>query len=96
MIVKSLPRLFSLNVFLDHSDDDLGHIYQIVFHLPFLKYFKLNILEYQKLNFNLPIATNKEFSSIEYLVIHHHLTLNNNLLIYFLIHLDLLICVVLM
>ncbi|CAF1159732.1 unnamed protein product [Rotaria magnacalcarata] len=74
--LKSFSRLSSLTIFLNHCDNDLGHIYQIIFHLPFLKYFKLNILEYENVNFNLSIATDNEFSFIEYLVIHHHLTLN--------------------
>ncbi|CAF4365997.1 unnamed protein product [Rotaria sp. Silwood2] len=74
--LKSLPRLFSLTVFLDHCDDDLGDIYRVVFHLSYLKYFKLNISDYQALNLNIPIATNAQFSSIEYLVIYHRLTLN--------------------
>ncbi|CAF4019592.1 unnamed protein product [Rotaria sp. Silwood1] len=69
--LKSLPRLFSLTVFLDHCDDDLGDIYRVVFHISYLKYFKLNISDYQELNLNIPIATNEQFSSIEYLVIDH-------------------------
>jgi len=73
--LKSLPCLFSLTVFLDYCDDGLSDIYQIVYHLPFLKYFKLNILDYHELNLNIPIATNEQFSSIEYLVIYHRLTL---------------------
>ncbi|UJR21074.1 hypothetical protein I4U23_024174 [Adineta vaga] len=74
--LKLLSNLFSLTIFLDHCDDDLEHIYQIIFHLPYLKYFKLNILNYQQLNLNISLATNEQLSSIEYLIIYHRLTLN--------------------
>ncbi|CAF1081131.1 unnamed protein product [Rotaria sordida] len=73
---KSLPCLSSLTVCFGDFDDDLGDVYQFIFHLSSLKYFKLKILEYYRSNLNTPIATNEQFSSLEYLVISHLVYLN--------------------
>ena len=66
----SLPRLFSLTIRIGHNVSDVSKIYQIVFTFPVLKYYKCQIT-----NFNasvlLPFATEKQFSSIEHLVIVH-------------------------
>ena len=69
--LKSLPRFFSLTINLGYCFDDLGDIYQIIFHLPFLKYLKIDISEYDQLNITVPIAVGEQFSPIESLVICH-------------------------
>ncbi|CAF4215326.1 unnamed protein product [Rotaria magnacalcarata] len=74
--LKPLCCLFSLTICLDQCFDDFGDIYQIIFRLPFLKYAKLIISKYEELDINIPIATNKQYSTIEYLVIHHRCSLN--------------------
>ncbi|CAF1507845.1 unnamed protein product, partial [Rotaria sordida] len=62
---KSIPCLSSLTVCFGDFDDDLGDVYQIIFHLSSLKYFKLKILEYYRSNLNIPIAINEQFSSLQ-------------------------------
>lgn len=74
--LKYLPHLFSLTVCLDHCFDDLGDIYQIIFHLSSLKYLKLEISDYEVLDMTIPIATNEQFSSIERLSIYDPCTTN--------------------
>ncbi|UJR21076.1 hypothetical protein I4U23_024176 [Adineta vaga] len=56
---KSLPCLSSLTVNFGNFDDNLGQIYQLIFHLS-LKYFKLRILDYQESYLNIPIATSEQ------------------------------------
>jgi len=69
--LKSLPCLSSLTVCIDNFYDDLADVYQIIFHLSNLKYFKLKILDYQVSHINIPIAIDEQFSSLQYLVISH-------------------------
>jgi hypothetical protein len=73
----SLPRLFSLRIDLKHDNSNhFNQIYQMIFLLPCLKYNKLSILTQEKLNIAIPIATNGQFSTIEYLVLSHICDLN--------------------
>lgn len=74
--LKALPCLFSLTVSLGSCHDDLGDIYLLIFRLPVLKYFKMDIWEHQGIDISVPIATDQEFSSIERLVIHHKCSVN--------------------
>ncbi|CAF1491711.1 unnamed protein product [Rotaria sordida] len=71
----SLPRLFSLTIYYDDDLKDLSNIYQIIFNLPMLNYYKLS---FSSLESFIPIsrATNDQFSSIKYLVIDHCCTLD--------------------
>jgi hypothetical protein len=71
---KSLPHLFLLNICLDYCNDDLAHIYQIIFRLP-LRYLTFDILKHEPSNSTLPMATNEQYSSIEYFTISHYYTL---------------------
>jgi hypothetical protein len=71
----SLPRLFSLTITQLYSLSDLTNIYQIVLALPVLKYYKIsasNLL----VPISLPISTNQQPSTIEYLIIDHCCTFN--------------------
>ncbi|CAF1061443.1 unnamed protein product [Adineta steineri] len=45
--LKSLPRLSSLQIFFDSCEDDIGDIYQLIFQLPFLKYLKVEIDDFE-------------------------------------------------
>ena len=62
------PRLFSLTINIDRDVVDLATIYRIVFVLPILGYYKCKITSCNASVFHL-IATEKQFSSIEHLVI---------------------------
>ncbi|CAF1344341.1 unnamed protein product [Adineta steineri] len=66
-----LPRLFSLtiNYTADHLKD-LTNIYQMVFTLPLLKYFKFASSDVDNPT-SLSPATHKQFSTIEYMVMCH-------------------------
>ena len=74
--LKTLPRLFSLTVALKHCHDNIGDIYHIVFHLPVLKFFKLEVLDYVIPHLIIPIGTKEQYSSIQCLSICHFCTLN--------------------
>jgi hypothetical protein len=52
---------------------NLTDIYRIIFTLPMLKCYELSV-NYTSTSFSLPIATNKQFSPIEYLVLDHYCT----------------------
>lgn len=65
-----LPRLFSLTIRMSHNIPDVSKIYQIVFTFPVLKYYKCQITDFNG-SVLLPFATEKQFSSIEHLVIVH-------------------------
>ncbi|CAF3520128.1 unnamed protein product [Rotaria sp. Silwood1] len=70
-----LPQFYSLNIFLIGQLESFDNIYQLIFHLPFLKY---NSLSYGpwKIPITLPFARNQQFNSIEYLNINIVITLN--------------------
>ncbi|CAF1241103.1 unnamed protein product [Adineta steineri] len=70
-----LPRLFSLTIYLHKTSKDLSYLYKLIFNLPKLKYHKLSFRGL-KINNPLLMATNKQLSTIEYLVIDHICTLN--------------------
>ncbi|CAF0874130.1 unnamed protein product [Adineta steineri] len=74
--LKSLPLLSSLQIVFDSCEDDIGTIYQLIFQLPFLKYLKLDIHDFEISDLTLPMATNKQYSSIEFFVFLHYLTLD--------------------
>ncbi len=74
--LPSLPRLFCLNIeiFMGNVKHlNLTDIYRIIFTLPMLKCCELYV-NYVETSFSLPIATNKQLSSIEYLVLDHYCT----------------------
>ncbi|CAF1219529.1 unnamed protein product [Adineta steineri] len=66
-----LPHLFSLTIhnIKDHSKD-LTNIYQMVFTLPLLKYFKYTTNDVDT-STSLLSTTHKQFSTIEYMVMRH-------------------------
>lgn len=66
-----LPRLFLLIIDVDHDVVDLATLYRIVFTLPVLKYYKCKIKRHDDSVSHL-ITTEKQFSSIEHLVIDYH------------------------
>ncbi|CAF2746932.1 unnamed protein product [Rotaria sp. Silwood2] len=68
--LNSLPQLFSLNIRTIHIIDDLNNIYRLIFVLPTLKYNKLYLYE-NECSISIPIGTEKQFSTIEYLHIAH-------------------------
>jgi hypothetical protein len=74
--LSSLPRLFCLNIeiFMDNVKHfNLTDIYRIIFTLPMLKCYEISV-NYTSTSFSLPIATNKQFSPIEYLILDHYCT----------------------
>ncbi|CAF1276779.1 unnamed protein product [Adineta steineri] len=74
--LKSLPRLFSLTIFIkDNYYHDRGDIYPFIFSLPTLTYNKL-YSSCHTLQINIPHVINQQFSTIEHLVINHCCTLN--------------------
>ncbi|CAF1093101.1 unnamed protein product [Rotaria sordida] len=68
-----LPRLFSLIIDTWSSQKELGNTYQLIFNLPKLKYIKYTAMESNDVDITitLPIATNKQITSIEHLIIDH-------------------------
>ncbi|CAF1514311.1 unnamed protein product [Adineta ricciae] len=73
--IKSLPCLSSLSISLTDSSNDLGFIYQMIFHLP-LKFLQIVIpyMRFSSIHVQNPIMVH--FSSIERLLIHHECTVN--------------------
>ncbi|CAF3255396.1 unnamed protein product [Rotaria sp. Silwood2] len=71
--LNSLPKLFSLNIRTIHTIEDLNNIYQLIFALPKLKYNKLYLYG-NECSISIPMATGKQFSTIEYLDIAHWYT----------------------
>ncbi|CAF3773086.1 unnamed protein product [Rotaria sordida] len=68
-----LPRLFSLIIDPWSIQKDLGNIYRLIFNLPKLTYIKYTAMESNDVDItiSLPIATNEQITSIEYLIIDH-------------------------
>ncbi|CAF4076208.1 unnamed protein product [Rotaria sordida] len=68
-----LPRLFSLTIDTWSIQNDLGDIYRLIFNLQKLKYIKFTSTDSNDydITISLPIATNEQISSIEYLNINH-------------------------
>ncbi|CAF1494211.1 unnamed protein product [Adineta ricciae] len=82
--LKSLPRLFSFQIYFHTVDNYLVDVYQSVFKLRFLKYLKIVVSQYRKENFLLPMATAEQYTSIEFFSFCHRLSLEEliNLLSY--------------
>ncbi|CAF3977205.1 unnamed protein product, partial [Adineta steineri] len=74
--LKSLPRLSSLQIFFDSCEDDIGDIYQLIFQLTFLKYLRLEIDDFEVSDLTLSMATIEQYTSIEFFIFFHYLTLN--------------------
>ena len=71
--LRTLPHLFSLTIYLKKdSSYDLNQIYQVIFHLPILKYNKLSLVNANTSNIIVPPIV----SGIEYLIIDHHCSLD--------------------
>ncbi|CAF2698559.1 unnamed protein product [Rotaria sp. Silwood2] len=66
----SLPRLFSLTINYDDDLLEINNIYQIIFNLPMLKYYKLSFFSLESL-FPTSISIKEQYSDIKYLVIDH-------------------------
>ncbi|CAF4292377.1 unnamed protein product, partial [Rotaria sordida] len=68
-----LPRLFSLTIGTWSIQNDLGDIYRLIFNLKKLKYIKFTSMDSNDYDIiiSLPIVTNEQISSIEYLNINH-------------------------
>ena len=95
---RNLPCLYSLTIVINETDEDeIGDIYRMTFQLSALKYFKFEISNRLTHYLDLPKATPTEQSSIEYLSIRHHLTIDDlsDLLTYtpHLKHLNCMTCV---
>jgi len=73
--LSSLPRLFSLTIDTQYTLDDFSDVYRLAFTLPKLKYIKCTAGVYTLCDL-LPMATDEQFSSIEYLSINHSCTFN--------------------
>ncbi|CAF4787352.1 unnamed protein product, partial [Rotaria sp. Silwood2] len=71
----SLPRLSSLEIYSDEDGKEISNVYQIIFNLPMLKYYKLSFFAFES-SIPLSVATNQQFSGIKYLVMDHSCTLN--------------------
>ncbi|CAF1365747.1 unnamed protein product [Adineta ricciae] len=73
--IKSLPCLSLLSINLTYSSNDLGFIYQMIFHLP-LKFLQI-VIPYTRFSpIHVQNPTMVHFSSIERLFIHHECTVN--------------------
>ncbi|CAF3308809.1 unnamed protein product [Rotaria sp. Silwood2] len=73
--LSSLPRLFSLTIDTEWTSTDLSEVYRLILALPKLKY--ANISADSSINsILLPIATDEQISTIEYLIINHDCTFN--------------------
>ncbi|CAF1396806.1 unnamed protein product [Rotaria sp. Silwood1] len=71
----SLSRLFSLTIDTQHRINDLSDVYRLIFTLPKLKYIKCSSEIYVTCDL-LPMATNEQFSNIEYFIIEHPFAFN--------------------
>ncbi|CAF1354529.1 unnamed protein product [Adineta steineri] len=73
--LSSLPRLHSLTINTQYKFDDLTQLYQLVFTLSKLKYFKC-ISEIRTFCYLSSIINDKQLSNIEYLYCAHTCTIN--------------------
>ncbi|CAF1145232.1 unnamed protein product [Rotaria sordida] len=69
----SLPRLFSLTIYAKNDFKNLNHVYQLIFTLPVLKYNRFNLYGCNR-PISLPMAIERQLSSIEHLVMNHYFT----------------------
>ena len=74
--LSSLPRLFSLSIDLSSDSRELTKVYELVLHLPKLKFFKLSTHEYgdHPVTLSLPMTSSQSLSPIEHLIIEHSFT----------------------
>jgi hypothetical protein len=70
-----LPRLFSLSIDTWNDFENLNDVYRLILALPILKYNKF-LLCGDDSSITLPMANNKQLSTIKYLVIDHSCTFN--------------------
>jgi hypothetical protein len=70
-----LSRLFSLTIDMLYNSNELSDIYELIFALPKLKYFKCSAKD-TDINVSLPFALKNQSSTIEYLIINHSCTFN--------------------
>jgi hypothetical protein len=75
-VLSLLPRLISLILCVGRNLKVFHDMYSLIFNLPILKYIKISSEAYEPF-IPLPIATNNQFSSIEYLIINHSCSLND-------------------
>ncbi|CAF4965151.1 unnamed protein product [Rotaria sp. Silwood1] len=73
--LSSLPNLFSLTIITFNVKEKINDIYQLIFVLPKLKYYRISFSD-KPHSITLPIAMNNQFSPIEYFVIDHYCSLN--------------------
>ncbi|CAF5047626.1 unnamed protein product, partial [Rotaria sp. Silwood1] len=73
--LSSLPHLVSLTIETDSVEEQINDIYQLIFTLPTLRYYRITSFNYHRA-MNVPMAMNNQFSPIEYLVINHYCSLN--------------------
>ncbi|CAF0869307.1 unnamed protein product [Rotaria sordida] len=76
--LTQLPRFFSLTIDTRQTLKDLSDVYRLIFNLPKLKYIKFSAVEPENIDVtvSLPITTNKQVSTIKYLVIDHPCAFN--------------------
>ncbi|CAF1497404.1 unnamed protein product, partial [Rotaria sordida] len=70
-----LPRLFSLTIETTNIKKRINDIYQLIFVLHKLKYYRMFCFNDDHL-IELPLAINNQYSPLEYLIIDHHCSLN--------------------
>ena len=73
--LSSLPHLFSLTIETYSVEEQINDMYQLIFILPKLKYYRISSFCYHR-SITLPMAMNNQFSPIEHLVINHDCSLN--------------------
>jgi hypothetical protein len=76
LVLILLPRLQSLILCIGYHFKDFRDMYRLIFNLPVLKYMKFSSEVYEPL-IPLSIATNDQFSTIEYLIIDHSCSLKD-------------------
>lgn len=69
--LSSLPQLFSLYIDIENRLSDLTEVYQLVFSLPKLKHLTISTSNTALDGLSLPIATEDQFTTIEYFSIDH-------------------------
>ncbi|CAF4971459.1 unnamed protein product [Rotaria sp. Silwood1] len=73
--LSSLPNLLSLTIETSDVNEKINDIYQLIFVLPKLKYYRFFFAD-KPHSITLPLAMNNQCSPIEYLVIDHYCSLN--------------------
>ncbi|CAF1520457.1 unnamed protein product, partial [Adineta steineri] len=77
--LASFPNFYSLTLDLWIENQNCTNIYQLIFNLPKLKYFKYRIVEMKDIDIvtSLPIATDQQKTSIEYFIMDHDCSIKN-------------------